>query len=643
MPGRAKILPAERRKYVRLDSVFPVEFQLLSLDGNILLSEWIQGFTSDVGKGGMCLGVNNLKSELAVLIRTQQARLSLKIDMPIFGEPVKAQAKIAWIKDTPGQPRSYLIGLSYEVINTSHNAKILRYALAKKFFPAVSLSIIVLFAIALAFNAYFNYRLAKGNRALVQQLVGILQNSNIAKQKIKQISRDKDELQLKIQSLQQNIQSLDEEKLKKKEEANKIDQLNKLIAKLNQEKSFVQEQLINLQHKESTVTDELLSLEKKKVIVEKENFDKMYQWLKVHQNPRTGLVMSFEGDPSLNNWAFVYDQSLVAQVYANFSDFERARKILKFFASKADRQEGKFFNAYYADDGSAAEMVVHSGPNIWLGIAILQYTRKSKDASFLELAEQIASAIISLQDEDPEGGLRGGPNVSWYATEHNLDAYAFFNMLFKITKKEQYARARDKILKWLIGHTYDRTDIPIKRGKGDSTIATDTYAWSIAAIGPKKLEELGMNPDRIMEFAEANCVVEVYYNRPEGQSVKIKGFDFAPQRHVSRGGVVSSEWTAQMIISLRIMAGYYYQKNMPAKARVYEEKAEDYLANLGNMFISSPSPSGQGEACLPYATQDFVDTGHGWMTPKGKSTGSLAGTSYVLFAYYNYNPLELKE
>ena len=147
MLGREKILPAERRKYVRLDSVFPVEFQLLSLDGNILLSEWIQGFTSDVGKGGMCLGVNNLKSELAVLIRTQQARLSLKIDMPIFGEPVKAQAKIAWIKDTPGQPRSYLIGLSYEVINTSHNAKILRYALAKKFFPAVSLSIIVLFAI----------------------------------------------------------------------------------------------------------------------------------------------------------------------------------------------------------------------------------------------------------------------------------------------------------------------------------------------------------------------------------------------------------------------------------------------------------------------------------------------------------------
>jgi hypothetical protein len=61
------------------------------------------------------------------------------------------------------------------------------------------------------------------------------------------------------------------------------------------------------------------------------------------------------------------------------------------------------------------------------------------------------------------------------------------------------------------------------------------------------------------------------------------------------------------------------------------------------MVISSPSPSGQGEGCLPYATEDYVDTGHGWMTPKGQSSCSAAGTIYILFAYYNYNPLKLQE
>jgi hypothetical protein len=216
-------------------------------------------------------------------------------------------------------------------------------------------------------------------------------------------------------------------------------------------------------------------------------------------------------------------------------------------------------------------------------------------------------------------------------------------MLYKITGKQEYAQARDKVLSWLVKHTYDRIDIPIKRGKGDSTIATDTYAWSIAAIGPEKLEELGMNPDRIIEFAEENCSVEVSFERPEGKAVKIKGFDFAAQRHIARGGVVSSEWTAQMVLSFKIMADFYYKKGMIAKARSYELKADTYLAELGNMLISSPSPSGQGESCLPYATQDYVDTGHGWMTPKGSRTGSVSGTAYAIFAYYKYNPLELKE
>jgi hypothetical protein len=273
----------------------------------------------------------------------------------------------------------------------------------------------------------------------------------------------------------------------------------------------------------------------------------------------------------------------------------------------------------------------------------MQYTKKTKDPTYLNLAEEIAARIISLQNEDKDGGIRGGPDIQWYSTEHNLDAYAFFNMLYKITGKKQYLQAQGKALNWLVEHTYDKIDIPIKRGKGDSTIATDTYAWSIAAIGPEKLEGLGMNPDRIVEFAEQNCVVEVICTRPEGQNIKIKGFDFAPQRHLARGGVISSEWTAQMVLAFKIMADFYRKKEMPAKAHAYDMKADEYLAELGKMIISSPSPSGQGESCLPYATLDFVDTGHGWMTPEGKCTGSVAGTAYTIFAYYNYNPLELKE
>jgi hypothetical protein len=276
-----------------------------------------------------------------------------------------------------------------------------------------------------------------------------------------------------------------------------------------------------------------------------------------------------------------------------------------------------------------------------LGIAIAQYTNKTKDKSYLGLAEDIAKSALALQDR--EGGLRGGPGISWYSTEHNLDAYAFFNILYKLTGKENYLYARNRLLNWLVQHTYDRVDLPVKRGKGDSTIATDTYAWSIAAIGPQKLQKIGMDPDKIMEFAEQNCAVGVSYERPDARTVNVKGFDFAPKRNLARGAILSSEWTAQMITSFKIMSDFYAARHDKQKAAKYALKADEYLANLSSMIISSPSPSGQGASCMPYATEEFVDTGHGWMTPKGKSTGSVAGTAYTLFAYHGYNPLELKD
>ena len=349
--------------------------------------------------------------------------------------------------------------------------------------------------------------------------------------------------------------------------------------------------------------------------------------------------MSFEGDGDIADWAFIYDQSLVALAYTYFGDLERAKKILDFFFARAKKQGGLFFNAYYANDGSPAEYTVHSGPNIWLGIAAMQYTKKSKENTYMQLAENIGQAIMDLQALDSESGIRGGPGLPWYSTEHNLDAFAFLNMLYRVTGKPQYIRAANNVLSWLARHTYDKSDIPISRGKGDSTIATDTYAWSIAAIGPERLLEIGMNPDMIMEFAEKNCSIITSYLRPEGNTIKVKGCDFASQKHLARGGVVSSEWTAQMIVSYKILSQFYEKKGKADMSRVYAAKADEYLSELLKMIISSPSPSGQGESCLPYATQDFVDTGHGWFTPKGKSTGSVAGTAYTIFAYYDYNPL----
>ncbi|MFA5096050.1 MAG: hypothetical protein WC478_01785 [Candidatus Omnitrophota bacterium] len=648
-----KYLGDERRWYIRLDTVLPVQFRLVGLDNQTSLSPNLQGFTNNLSKGGICLCAPELPQGLARLLREHQARVILSIDVPFLRKPIDAESTAIWVREDPAAPCKYYLGLAYEKIDPAANNRLMRYARGKQLFIPVVLLAVVLLGMALALNGFLNIRLTEGNRQLIRQLSAVIRESNSTKQKISEISREKETLGARLGELTARIQAIEEEKaglsgLKGKAAAEitvksrKINELNTLLQQLVREKGRLKQQLAGAQAQERAIAGQLARIDEKKQTLEKANFDRMYDWIKIHQNLRTGLVMSFEGDSDIDGWAFTYDESLAIQAFAYFGDNERARKALDFFKNRAERKNGLFLNAYYAHDGLPAEFIVHSGPNIWLGIAALQYTQMTKDRQYLGLAEDIAAGIISLQKEDAEGGLRGGPAVTWYATEHNLDAYAFFDMLFTLANKQKYAEARDKALDWLVKNTYNKSGVPIKRGKGDATIATDTYAWSIAAVGPDKLESLGMHPDKIMEFAENTCRVDVPYNI-EDRVVRVQGFDFAPQRHLARGGVVSSEWTAQMAISFKMMADHYLKKNLPVKAGVYRQKADECLASLSSMIICSPSASGQGANCLPYASQDFVDTGHGWFTPKGKSTGSVSGTAYTIFAYYNYNPLKLKD
>ena len=639
---RKSELGAEQRKYVRLDTVFPVQFRLEGPDGQQILSEWIQGFTSNVSCGGICLAVNNFSPELLKMCKEKKAVLSLEIDLPIMRRPVSALACVVWTKEVFAGSPQILLGLSYTQINARYSSSLIRYAWGRRIFIPLVISLVIILSAALGINAHSNYQLTKHNKALVEELVGVLQESKQTKEKINQSVLSRKALQEKIDDLESRIGSIvTQEANKTLPTSGRSKEINERLIKLNQEKNAFALKLLNLSHQEVLATQEVKRLDQKQSALEKISIDKMYSWLTVHQNPRTGLSMSFEGDKDIANWGFTYDQALLIQAYTNAGDFDRAKKLLDFYAKRAERKNGWFLNAYYVDDGAPAEIVMHSGPNIWLGLAIMQYVHKTGDKSYLRVAEEIAGNIIALQNKDEDAGIRGGPEFSWYATEHNLDAYALFNMLFKATNNNKYKKSRDASLAWLLKHTYDRQDIPIKRGKGDATIATDTYAWSIAAIGPQKLFEIGMDPDKILEFVEENCSVEVPFVRPGGQTVMVRGFDFAPQRHLARGGVVSSEWTGQMIVSFKIMADYYLQKGNLERSRVYMDKANNYLAQLGNMVISSSSASGQGQGCLPYATQDYVDTGHGWMTPKGSHTGSVSGTAYTIFAYYGFNPLEI--
>lgn len=651
-------LRKEKRELIRLDSVFPVEYQLL--ENNKAIDEvWHHGFTNNVSSGGLCLELLKIDAPALKLLESpHDVELNLKIYIPIHKPASRATAKILWLRKEPHHISQYRLGLQYDKIDKKELRRIMRIAYGKVILPKLALAGIIFLFLAFIISAYNNFRLSSYNKKLIEKMVNTLEDSKKSKAELEAIRKEGQVLEGRLKQSNAGIKAKEEElnqKVKSLEDSQRIGEsradvikiqeaeiqkLKFILSDLSQSRQDIIQKIGDLEKMQETVAVKLKTIKEKKTLLEKESFEKMYQWVKVHQNPRSGLIASFEGDGELGDQAFTYDQALAVIALSYFKDYELARKILDFYLAGAQKQQG-FYNGYYVSTGEVSEFVIHSGPNLWLGIAVLQYTKLSGDNKYLPLARDIASRMLKLQREDKEGGLRGGPQTGWYSTEHNLDGFAFFDMFYKVNSEAAYRKAAQDTLLWLKNHAYDNPAVPVKRGRGDATIATDTYAWSVASLGPQRLKQMGMDPGAIVKFAEDNCGVAVDYIRPGGESIAVKGFDFARQQHVARGGIISCEWTAQMALSYKLLSRYYGSSGNREKEKLYQDKAEEYLEELTKMLIASSSRTGQGQGCLPYASSDFVDTGHGWMTPKGKNTGSLSATIYAIFAYYGFNPLEL--
>lgn len=655
----------EKRQYIRLPGMFPVEFTMVYLQGEALGLEWQQGFTSNVSKGGLCLQTIHINEPTIKFLAAENICLDLHIHIPLSLPPIRAVSEVAWFQKLGNQsPQEYLVGLKFRLITQKDIGRILAQARIVNSSTRAAIAVSIVLFLALIGTGFHNYKLRLANEALIGNFLEIQHEENKANQSLTAINQEKQALLGKIQKFSEEIDSWKRqaEALEQRKQLNETDKQEELQQKneeigalknqieiLLKEKIPLENQYARLLEHETQTADRLRILEQKKAGLQESVLEKMHLWLKNHQNPTTGLILSFEGNVgAIKDWAFAYDQALAANVFLIFNNVDGAKRILNFFNKKLTKDFQGFYNAYYYDSGEAAEFTTHSGPNIWVGIAALQYTHKTKDSAYLNLAKSIADWLITLQDRDPAGGLKGGPQFSWFATEHNLDAYAFFGMLYRVTNEKKYRIAQEKVLSWLvkyamIPHDQDYKSPPINRGKGDSTIATDTFAWSLAALGPQVLIDKGMDPEQIMQFAQDNCAVKVRYKRPSGVMVEALGFDFSKPAHVARGGLISPEWTSQMIVSYRMLAGYFLEKNDMIKAGYYTQKATLYLNELNKLLIASLSVKGQGEGCLPYATLENADTGHGWHTPSGLSTCSVAGTAYMIMAVKKFNPLMFQE
>ncbi|MGE5279151.1 MAG: hypothetical protein ACM3L6_00195 [Deltaproteobacteria bacterium] len=635
------VIPAEeRRRYRRLDQIFPVEFQLLDETG-AARSDWRQGFTQDVSDGGLCLTLRLVSPGDVERLKARTANVALRVHIP-YRATVPATARPVWLRCVEeGLINTYVAGLDYQAIDGRDLLRMRRYIGVRRFIKAVFIVCLVLLSTGLALLAVTNARLRLENERFLRELTQRLGYQQTLERDRVNLAAQLDKLEFDLAKANREInflgRNIEETKRQDKEDA------AVLQASLDFYKKY-QEQLrrdieeLNAQSAE--VERQAKAADQAAAGAEKEAVGRFNRWLLVHRNRATGLLPSFEGDAAVRDWAFTYDQALAAIVFLERGETEEARRILDFYRTARRSDDGGFLNAYYAATGDPAEYIAHAGPNLWLGIAVLQYTARTHDTAYLGIARDIARWLATLTDA--EGGIRGGPAVAWYSTEHHLDAYAFYRMLAAVTGGEEDDALARRTLAWLTKNAFSRLADPVvRRGKGDATVATDTYAWSIAAVGPVALGTAGMDPDQIMDFARTQCAVTTNFKKADGTTVRVRGFDFAREKNLPRGGVVSCEWTAQMIMSFKIMAAYHASRGDEESARYYTSLAHAGMAELMKMAVASPSPVGQGDFCLPYASHELADTGHGWSTPRGNSTGSVAATAYAILVMEDFNPLAL--
>ncbi len=630
----------ERRRYRRLDQIFPVEFQFLDEEGRPR-TDWRQGFTQDVSDGGLCLTMRLVHPDDVRRLGVASTCLVLQVHIP-YSANIRAAARPVWLRCVQeGLVNTYVAGLDYQQIDRKDLVRMRRYIGVRRFLKAATVTFTLVLTLGLALVTFHNTRLRLENERLLRRLSAQLTHQQVLARDRENLAAKLDEMESDLTQADRQINSLAREaemtSMRDKKEAAVLrasldfyrkyeDQLKKDIGELKEQALEVDRQAQIAAHEAQGAQAQLV--------------DRFYRWLLVHRNSRTGLLASFEGDAAVRDWAFTYDQALAATVFTLRGQADHARQIFDFYRAAGRIDGGAVINAYYAATGEPAEYVAHAGPNIWLGLAVLQYTHRTQDRRYLDLATDIAAWLETLTDD--EGGIRGGPKVTWYSTEHNLDAYAFYEMLAAVTGEARYSERARRTLAWLDKNAYSRlADPPVKRGKGDATIATDTYAWSIAAVGPRTLIEIGMDPDQIVAFAIEQCSVSTNFKKGDGTSVRVKGFDFAKDKHLPRGGVVSCEWSSQMILAFQIMADYHEEAGAAGMSRHYRGLVRNGLSELTKMVVTSPSPVGQGDFCLPYASQELVDTGHGWHTPRGHATGSVAATAYALLAIEDFNPLSL--
>lgn len=192
---------ASRRRYLRIPSVVPIDYQFLKADNVPVHPDIRTAFTRDLTAAGLCLQVSTLPESAEEALAAVNAPPRIVIDLALPTRRLRIAGRVAWVKPAAPGTKEHLVGVEFLGINDSDAQEILRFAQRATRRPAIWRSLLTGLAVAtlLAVGiAYWNHR------ERTEQL-------GRAGAALKQVSTEYNETSADLHALSSSIRSLSAE------------------------------------------------------------------------------------------------------------------------------------------------------------------------------------------------------------------------------------------------------------------------------------------------------------------------------------------------------------------------------------------------------------------------------------------------
>lgn len=233
-------------------------------------------------------------------------------------------------------------------------------------------------------------------------------------------------------------------------------------------------------------------------------------------NPPLQLIRSFDippDDPSyerLLNWSWTYDSAVAATAFASVGLQDQAGRLLDQLAALQGKDGSiEFAFDVATDEGSAT---VRAGSVAFSAIAFADYDSTFGSTLYLDNARRAADYLLSLRNE--EGLVRGGPDVSWVSTQHNiLTLIALMTLSQQLDEQgeesaaDAYREAAAGIVKGIDSQLVVRDEglAHFREGVGDEVVPLDTQALGVIYARFLGDDDLAK---QVYEYAQQNFAID---------------------------------------------------------------------------------------------------------------------------------------